>query len=219
MKRKTLLKLTIGIFTLLFLSIGCINLERSYIEKHYFVLDSSPAEDIDSPDTGKVLAVRRLRVSPKYEGKGLVYRLGELNYESDFYNEFFVSPVSMFTEEVRKRLAGSGLFKRVVDPSSLLASAYVLEGAVTVLYGDYRVSTAPKAVMEIQFLLLEETDVSPEIILQRQYHKEEPLNGSTPDALVKSWNTALSQILTEFENDLKNTICKCYLPCKFCVKI
>ena len=206
MKRKTLLKLTIGIFTLLFLSIGCINLERSYIEKHYFVLDSSPAEDIDSPDTGKVLAVRRLRVSPKYEGKGLVYRLGELNYESDFYNEFFVSPVSMFTEEVRKRLAGSGLFKRVVDPSSLLASAYVLEGAVTALYGDYRVSTAPKAVMKIQFLLLEETDVSPEIILQRQYHKEEPLNGSTPDALVKSWNTALSQILTEFEADLKNTI-------------
>jgi len=219
MKRKTLLKLTIGIFTLLFLSIGCINLERSYIEKHYFVLDSFPAENTSPPDTGKVLAVRRLRVSPKYEGKGLVYRLGELNYESDFYNEFFVSPVSMFTEEVRKRLAGSGLFKRVVDPSSLLASAYVLEGAVTVLYGDYRVSTAPKAVMEIQFLLLEETDVSPEIILQRQYHKEEPLNGSTPDALVKSWNTALSQILTEFENDLKNTICKCYLPCKFCVKI
>ena len=219
MKRKTLLKLTIGIFTLLFLSIGCINLERSYIEKHYFVLDSFPAENTSPPDTGKVLAVRRLRVSPKYEGKGLVYRLGELNYESDFYNEFFVSPVSMFTEEVRKRLAGSGLFKRVVDPSSLLASAYVLEGAVTVLYGDYRVSTAPKAVMEIQFLLLEETDVNPEIILQRQYHKEEPLNGSTPDALVKSWNTALSQILTEFENDLKNTICKCYLPCKFCVKI
>ena len=206
MKRKTLLKLTIGIFTLLFLSIGCINLERSYIEKHYFVLDSFPAENTSPPDTGKVLAVRRLRVSPKYEGKGLVYRLGELNYESDFYNEFFVSPVSMFTEEVRKRLAGSGLFKRVVDPSSLLASAYVLEGAVTVLYGDYRVSTAPKAVMEIQFLLLEETDVSPEIILQRQYHKEEPLNGSTPDALVKSWNTALSQILTEFEADLKNTI-------------
>ena len=208
MKRKTLLKLTIGIFTLLFLSMGCINLERSYIEKHYFVLDSSPAEDIDFPDTGKILAVRRFRVSPKYEGKGLVYRLGELNYESDFYNEFFVSPVSMFTEEVRKRLAMSGLFKHVVEPSSLLDPTYILEGAVTALYGDYRVSTAPKAIMEIQFLLLQEMDVSPEIILLRQYHKEEPLNGNTPDALVKSWNTALNQILTEFENDLKEYISK-----------
>ena len=208
MKRKTLLILTFGIFILFSLSIGCVNLERSYIEKHYFVLDSSPAEDISSPDTGKVITVRRLRVSPKYEGKGLVYRLKELSYETDFYNEFFISPVSMFTEEIRKRLAGSGLFKHVVDPSSLLDSTYVLEGAVTALYGDYRASTAPKAVMEIQFLILQQTDVNPEIVLQRQYHKEEPLNGSTPDALVKSWNTALNQILTEFENDLKEYISK-----------
>ncbi len=206
MKRKTLLILTFGIFILFSLSIGCVNLEKSYIEKHYFALDSSPAEDIASPDTGKVITVRRLRVSPKYEGKGLVYRLGELSYESDYYNEFFISPVSMFTEEIRKRLAGSGLFKNVVDPSSLLDSTYILEGAVTTLYGDYRVSTAPKAVMEIQFLLLRETDISPEIVLQRQYQKEEPLNGNTPDALVKSWNTAFNQILTEFENDLKEYI-------------
>jgi ABC-type uncharacterized transport system auxiliary subunit len=114
----------------------------------------------------------------------------------------------MFTEEIRKRLAVSGLFKHVVDPSSLLDSTYILEGAVTALYGDYRVSTAPKAVLEIQFLLLQETDVSPKIIFQGQYHKEEPLKGNTPDALVKSWNEALSQILTEFENDLKENLSK-----------
>ena len=208
MKRKTLLKLTIGIFILLSLSTGCINLERSYIEKHYFVLDSSGDKDISSPDTEKVLKVRRFRVSAKYEGKGLVYRLGELSYESDFYNEFFISPVSMLTEEIRKRLAMSGLFKHVVEPSSLLDSTYILEGAVTALYGDYRVSSAPKAVMEIQFLLLQETAVSPEIIFQRQYHKEEPLKGNTPDALAKSWSAALNQILTEFETDLKNNILK-----------
>ena len=84
---------------------GCVNLEKGYPEKHYFVLDASRDEDISSPDTGKVLTVRRFRVSPKYEGKGLVYRLEELSFESDFYNEFFISPVSMFTEEIRKRLA------------------------------------------------------------------------------------------------------------------
>jgi len=204
MKRKTLL--TIGIFILFSLSIGCINLERSYIEKHYFVLEASRGENISSPETDAVLTVRRLRVSPQYEGKGLVYRLGELGYESDYYNEFFISPASMFTEEIRKRLAVSGLFKHVVGLSSLLDSTYVLEGAVTALYGDYRVSTAPKAVMEIQFFLLRETDVSPEIILQRQYHKEEPLTGNTPDALVNSWNSTLNQILTEFETDLKENL-------------
>ncbi len=208
MKRKTLLKLAIGIFMLFSISTGCINLERSYIEKRYFALEASRDEDISSPDTDAVLNVRRFRVSAKYEGKGLVYRLKDLSYESVFYNEFFISPVSMFTEEIRKRLAVSGLFKHVVDPSSLLDSTYVLEGAVTAFYGDYRVSTAPKAVMEIQFLILQETAGSPKIILQRQYHKEEPLDGNTPDALVKSWNSALSQILTEFETDLKEYISK-----------
>jgi cholesterol transport system auxiliary component len=206
MKRKTLL--TIGIFILFSLSTGCINLERSYIEKRYFILEASSDVNISSPDSNTVLTVRRLRVSAKYEDKGFVYRLKELSYESDFYNEFFISPVSMFTEEIRKRLAVSGLFKHVVDPSSLLDSTYVLEGAVTALYGDYRVSTAPKAVMEIQFLLLQETDSNPKIIFQSQYHKEEPLKGNTPDALVKSWNEALSQILTEFETDLKENLPK-----------
>ena len=208
MKKKTLLIVIIGIFGMFSILAGCINLEKGHPEKRYFILDASRDEDISSPDRGKVLTVRRFRVSPKYEGKGLVYRHGELSYESDFYNEFFVSPVSMFTEEIRKRLAGSGLFNHVVDPSSLLDSTYVLEGAVTALYGDYRVSTAPKAVMEIQFLLLQETAGSPKIIFQRQYSKEEPLKGSTPDALVMSLNTALNQILTEFESDLKNNVLK-----------
>lgn len=203
MKKKTLLIVIIGIFGIFPFMAGCVNLEKGYPEKRYFVLDASRDEDISSPDTGKVLTVRRFRVSPKYEGKGLVYRLGELSYESDFYNEFFVSPVSMFTEEIRKRLEESGLFKHVVDPSSLLDSTFILEGAVTALYGDYRVKTAPKAVMEIQFFLFHETDSNPQIIFKSQYHKEEPLNGNTPDALVKSWSTALNQILTEFENDLK----------------
>ena len=208
MKKKTLSILIIGIFCLFPFMTGCISLEKDFPEKRYFILDASRNEDISSSDTEKVLTVRRCRVSPRYESKGLVYRLKELNYESDYYNEFFISPASMFTEEIRKRLTGSGLFKHVLDPSSLLDSTYTLEGAVTALYGDYRVSTAPKAVMEIQFFLLHETDSNPKIIFQSQYHKEEPLNADTPGSLVKSWNAVFNQILTEFETDLKEYISK-----------
>ena len=60
----------------------------------------------------------------------------------------------------------------------------------------------------MQFFLLQETAASPKIIFQNQYHKEEPLNGNTPDALVKSWNAALNQILTGFETDLKKYMYK-----------
>ncbi len=60
----------------------------------------------------------------------------------------------------------------------------------------------------MQFFLLHEASASPEIIFQSQYRKEEPLKGNTPDALVKSWNKALNQILTEFETDLKENMHK-----------
>jgi len=209
MKQKILLILSLfGIFILFPLLIGCLNLERSYPEKRYFILDVSRDEDISSPDTGTVLKVRRFRISSRYEGRGFVYRLKDLSYESDFYNEFFISPASLLTEEIRKWVAGSGLFQHVVDPSSYMDPNYVLEGAVTSLYGDYGVSTTPRGILEMQFFLLDEASASPEIIFQSKYRKEEPLKGNTPDALVKSWNKALNQILTEFETDLEEYMSK-----------
>ncbi len=206
MMKKYFLTISILTFMLLPLLTGCVNLEKSYPGKRSFMLDASQNKNISSHNTEKVLTVRRIRVTSKYEGKGLVYRLGDLSYESDFYNEFFISPVSMFTEEIRKRLTASGLFRLVVAPSSILDTNYILEGTVTSLYGDYRVKTAPKAVMEIQFFLLQETDNSPKMIFQDQYHKEEPLKGNTPDALVTSWNSVFNQILSEFESDLTNKV-------------
>ena len=210
MNKKTLLILIIGIFGLFPFMVGCVNLEleKGYPEKRYFILDASRDEDISPPDTGITLSVRRFRISPQYEDKGFVYRLADMSYDSDFYNEFFVSPASLLTEEIRKRLAGSGLFQLVVDPSSYMSPTYVLEGAVTALYGDHSMSTAPKAILEMQFFLLQETAASPKIIFQNQYRKEEPLKENTPDALVKSWNEALNQILTEFETDLKEYVSK-----------
>ena len=208
MKQGILLTLFIGIFIMFPFMIGCLNLERSYPEKRYFILDVSRNEDISSPDTGTVLTVRRFRISPQYEGKGFVYQLKDLSYESDFYNEFFIPPASLFTDEIRQWFAGSGIFQYVVDPSSHLDPTYILEGAVNALYGDYSDNTAPKAVLEMQFFLIREESASSKIIFQKQYHKEEPLKVNAPEALVMSWNEVLNQILTEIENDLKDNIFK-----------
>ncbi len=208
MMKISFLIISVLTFVLFPLLSGCINLEKSHPGKRYFMLNASPNKGILSHDAGKALTVRRIRVISKYEGKGLVYRLDELSYESDFYNEFFISPVSMFTEEIHKRLSGSGLFKLVVAPSSILDTTYILEGTVTSLYGDYRVKSAPKAVLGIQFFFLHETNNGPKIIFQNRYRKEEPLNDNTPDALVKSWNSVFNQILSEFESDLASNVLK-----------
>jgi hypothetical protein len=151
-----------------------------------------------------VLRIRRFRVSPGFEGKGFVYRKGNLNYASDFYNEFFISPASMIAEEVDKWLKESGLFKYVTSSSSPVEPTMELEGVISALYGDYRETEVPKAVLEIQFFLVRNASSRPVIVFQKTYHEESLIKGNSPDTLVEGWNLALEHILTKFETNLKS---------------
>lgn len=194
-----------GVFVVVTVFSGCVSLEKGYPEKRYYVLDVSHPGETSSAANRSVLGVRKLLVSPRYEGKGLVYRRGDLSYESDFYNEFLISPSSLLTEEIRQWLAASGLFQHVVDPASHVQAGQILEGRVIALYGDYRDSGSPSAVLEIQFFLIDDVSARSEIIFRHQYRKEVAVGGNSTEALVKGWNQALQQILTSLETDLRAT--------------
>ena len=182
---------------------GCVSVERKYLEKHYFVIDVSRQGAPSARHNGAILRVQKLRISPRYEGKGLVYRRQDVSYESDFYNEFFVSPGALLTEEVQQWLARSGLFQHVVASTSQLQASYILEGLVSALYGDYREGTAPKAVLGIQFFLVRDVAARSEIVFQKEYRKEIATGQRSPKTLVEGWNQALREILASFEEDLK----------------
>jgi cholesterol transport system auxiliary component len=194
----------VGFCALLCLVSGCIKLKSSYPEKRYFLIDISRQEDVSPRVTDEVLKVVTFSVSPQYEGKDFVYRKGDVVYESDFYNEFLISPSDMFTEQVRQWVARSGLFSQVADLSSYNEPTFFLGGVVTALYGDFRDISEPKAIMEIDFLLTRDVSAKGEVAFQKRYQREIPLDGASPQALVKGWNEALRQILTDFEKDLWN---------------
>ena len=186
------------------LSAGCVSLERSYPEKRYFVVELGENAQQSNPAGNQTLLVSGLRISPRYADKSFVYRTSEAGYESDFYNQFLTSPETMLSEEVRKGLAASLAFKYVVGPSSQLQPNYILEGSVNALYGDFRNLDKPTAVLEIEFFLHNEDSGNPGIVLQKRYMKTVPLNGRSPDALVKGWSQALGSILTDLNTDLQN---------------
>lgn len=200
--------LSAGIFALLFLLAGCVSVEKSFPEKRYYILDvSRQVEAVPSLD-GPLLRVRKLRVSPRFEGKGFVYRKGDLSYESDFYNEFLIPPASLLTEEVRQWLTRSGLFQYVTESASQLQPPYILEGAVSALYGDYRDGASLKAALGMQFFLMRDVSARTEIIFRNEYEKEVAISESSPRVLVKGWNEALRQILTALEIDLRRVSLK-----------
>ncbi len=195
--------LSAGLLALLPLLAGCLNVEKSFPKKHYFILDVPRHGNSHLRGEEVVLRVRKFHVSPRYREKGLVYRRGDLSYESDFYNQFFISPSSLITEEVSQWLASSGLFQHVVSAASHLETTHVLEGVVNVLFGDYSGQRSPKAVLEIQFFLIKDISARSKIAFQKIYRKEVVIEEGSPELLVKGWNEALRQILTDLEEDLR----------------
>ncbi len=204
MKKKTLVIFFIGLFALLFLLTGCFSVSKSYPEKHYFVLSAAMSKKMSPSTSNAVLKIQRFRVSPQFDGQSFVYKIGNLHFKSDFYNEFFIPPGLMISEEVEKWLAGSGLFKYVMGFSSPVEPTFELDGVVSALYGDYNNIGTPKAVLEIQFFLVRKVSSRPVIVFGKTYHEETRVKGNSPDALVSGWNLALEHILTRFEASLKN---------------
>jgi len=203
MKKKTLLIFFIGHLALLSLLTGCFNFNKSFPEKRLFVLSASRSEKLSLSKLNAVLKIQRFHVSPQFEGKGFVYRRGDLTYESDFYNEFLISPGLMIAEEVNKWLEQSGLFQHVISSSSLIEPTFYLEGVVSALYGDYSNNHSPEAVLEVQFLLVRNVSARPVVVFAKTYRIEAPLKEKFPPALAEGWSRSLEHILSQFEADLK----------------
>jgi len=203
-KARVLFNFTICGSVILCLFSGCVRLERGYPVKRYFMIDVSRGDEVYPAVADGALKIATFSVSPQYDGRGFVYYKGSSIYESDFYNEFFISPGAMLTEEVRQWVAASGLFRHVADLSGARKPTYLLEGRIAALYGDYSKASAPKAVLEAEFLLTQDVSAGAYRLLDNRYRRAVLLDGSAPTALVAGWNEALRQILTDLERDLRH---------------
>jgi cholesterol transport system auxiliary component len=201
--RRLLLKLCCTSLLVGALSFGCVSLDRSYPEKHSFVLEiSRDGQSLQDPASG-IVEVADMRISPRYEGQSFIYRVSEGGYESDFYNQFLIAPAVLVTEEVRRGLAQSGISQYVINSSSQIQPTYRLDGTVNAIYGDFRNASTTKAVLDMEFFLTKPGQGATQVLIAKRYSKSVPLTDRTPEALVKGWNEALEEILRSLVADLK----------------
>jgi len=195
--KKTLMAM--GLLMIL-LYTGCAR--RTAIVKDTFLLDvqRSGASVQAGPET--ILTVQPFSIAPAFQGKGLVYRTDDNQYESDFYNEYFVSPAAMMTEQTRNWLAGSGAFVRVLSPVSSVEPTHILEGHIKQIAADVRDKANPQAVLEISFFLLEQHKHDRTIRFQKTYSATQPLESKTASACIDALNQCLKQILENLEKNL-----------------
>jgi cholesterol transport system auxiliary component len=185
--------------------VGCIHLNKSYPEKRTFVLDVTSEAEPQAPDSTVVLKVRKFRVSTSFAGRAMVYRIGELQYETDFYDEWLVPPSTLVTEQVHDWMARTGRYGVVLAGSNHVEPTHLLEGTVTEFYGDYRSANPFKAMLGIELRLLEAADAG-HVILRRTYHQEVPLSDRSPDGLAAGLTQALRLVLVDFERALAGVV-------------
>ncbi|HEX6437324.1 MAG TPA: hypothetical protein VF182_09350 [Candidatus Binatia bacterium] len=185
-----------------FLFASCVSIEKSYPDKRYFVLDITADAAPENPGETGTLQIGSARVSPRYADRSFVYRRSETRFESDFYNQFLISPGVLLAEELRQGLSQSGIFKFVVGSANAVPPTHTLEIIVNTLYGDFRDLRAPKAVMEIEFFLSQEGSPNG-IVFHKRYRSAISLEARNPEALVQGWNRALEAISGSLVGDLK----------------
>ena len=188
-----------SVLAILILTSGCVDaLKSEYPERRYFTLAAQRPGEAAPPAKEGVLRVRRFTASKLSEGNELVTRVGETEYETDLYNQFFSPPAMQLTEQAHRWLGASGLFSAVVGTGSSVPETHVLEGNVTALFADQRATTA---VMEIQFMLVRVSSEPAAVLFQKSY-REVTAGPQGPESCVRGWNTALGRILAALEGDL-----------------
>lgn len=182
---------------------GCSSLlVRRYPEKGQYVLEARRPEAAPGRRIGTSLVVRPFRASPRLAGAQFVYRIGDEQYEPDFYHVFWAAPEALIGDQTARWLEMSGLFQSVWDVRSVLPPALMLEGGVIDLYADYRASGPPVAVIALAFALVDVERAPPAVAFHEQYRATVPAAEDTPEALVAAWGAALRDVLGRFEADL-----------------
>ena len=147
------------------------------------------------------LKIGPVSVAAPYDGRSLVYRLGDQRFEKDFYNVYTTLPAEMVSNAERQWINQSGIFSAAVGQSNTFFPYYTLQATVNEFYGDYRVR--PEAVVSMEFFLTVENGgkVNP-MIGNIRYTKRIALKDNTPAALVLGQQQALAEILREYEVQL-----------------
>ncbi len=182
------------LFAAVCLLTGC--LARPHLDQQSFIFaPPPPSAGRDAPD-GRVLGIRTLQVATPFEGRTFVYRTGDFSYDRDPYAEFMAPPAEGLISPIAGWWRKAGAFRDVAEAGSALKPDTLVEIHVGQLYGDFRQSGNPAAVLAIRFVFFDAANGVPgKVILQREYSRDIPMKARTPAALVEGWNQALAQIL------------------------
>lgn len=196
---KTLPRLLLG--AALVLAVTSCTLRQPAIVTQDYVL-KLPVSPSAGPVGSRNITVLPFTAAPAASGQMLLYRTGNVRYESDFYNRLIAPPSQLLTGKLRQWLADSKVGV-VREPGSLLPSDWVVQPRLNELHADYRDVARPKAVVTMDMTLTGRGGADSRQLFRRTYRREIPMKDVSPSAAVEGWGHGVAQIFAEFTRDLR----------------
>lgn len=192
----------IGIFSF---TLGCLGITKTFPEKKFYLIEVKDIKKVSDSPRPFGFQIRKISISQKFEGKEFVYRKDQVNYESDFYNTFFINPSANIREEIAKSLLSSNLFEWDGSIQNPINNTHFIEIYISQLYGDFRDKQA-LAILDFEVVVYTEKNSVSSPIYRKTFKNAIPIQGQSPEALTFGWNEALSNSLQTIVIDLSTKI-------------
>ncbi|TGL59912.1 ABC-type transport auxiliary lipoprotein, LBF_0736 family [Leptospira jelokensis] len=183
----------------------CFGVTKTFPEKRFFLMETTETKPLFVSPKPRTFLVRKVFISPRFEGKEFVYRKDNVVYESDFYNGFFIPPAHNFKEEFSKSLLRSGNFEWDANLHTRVSITHFIELNLSQLYGDFR-SKEPKAVIEFEVVVYEDKDSISAPVFRKTYKEYTTIEKKDAESLVIGWNSGLSKTLSEMNLELSKQL-------------
>jgi len=200
--------MTLGIMLSLTGCFGSMNSkpEQQIVEEapqQFYVIDVDRGLKEHDRSQGRVLYLAPVVVTSQFRAKNIVFKVEDNAFQPLPEHAFFDTPQEMFTTQLQRWLTKTGFFKRVILDDAQQAD-YILEVAVTGLYGDKREGQPAQSVLEMQFFMTDTHAKAEEVVFQTGLHIDIDIAETTPSNTVNGWKTALIKLLLTLEDDLSS---------------
>lgn len=192
-----------------FVLVGGCNVEkRPPAEISYYLIQPEFTEAALDLEGAPCVVLRPVTTQTSYRELFLMYRINEVEFETDYYNRFMASPPSQVTEAIRKWADSLNWTVCPEDEVDYDTEHYILRPVLEAFYGDFRDRGNPAAYAEIQLTLthIEPTCNCSKVRLSNLYRARVPLASSSPAALVEAQGRAVREVLDQFSADLAGVL-------------
>ena len=191
------------IFVFLLGIVGCASSGKpQYDIESYLLSYSSPSfEKHDKINTS--VKFNRFSIASAYNSTNMIFRKDSYSVDSFNYSRWAVNPADMIADSLLSDIRQSGLFQAVFSRYETDEGRFIISGGVEEFFLSMG-KNDKKAVIVIAISLKDEQEkeTNKNILFQKKYTREEPLQESSPQGYSQAASQAMRIISEQITNDI-----------------